>query len=121
MRLPRDVSGMVLQKSLRRLGYEAVRQRGSHVRVTTQVNGEHHEVIPQHNLDKGEDAVEHLEERRAASRNECGRTPRRVGTMSASHPIGGFKPYSVDRPQPLRSLEEIRSDILDLERETERL
>ena len=39
MRLPRDVSGMVLQKSLRRLGYEAVRQRGSHVRVTTQVNG----------------------------------------------------------------------------------
>ena len=49
MRLPRDVSGAALQTSLRRLGYEAVRQRGSHVRVTTQVNGEHHEVIPQHN------------------------------------------------------------------------
>ncbi len=49
MRLPRDVSGVTLQASLRRLGYEAVRQRGSHVRVTTQINGEHHEVIPQHN------------------------------------------------------------------------
>ena len=49
MRLPRDVSGASLQSSLRRLGYGAVRQRGSHVRVTTQVNGEHHEVIPQHN------------------------------------------------------------------------
>ena len=49
MRLPRDVSGAALQASLRRLGYEAVRQRGSHIRVTTHVNGEHHEVIPQHN------------------------------------------------------------------------
>ena len=41
--------------------------------------------------------------------------------MSASHPIGGFKPYSVDRPQPFRPLEEIRADILDLERETDGL
>ena len=49
MRLPRDVSGAALQASLRRLGYEALRQRGSHVRVTTHVNGGHHEVIPQHN------------------------------------------------------------------------
>ena len=49
MRLPRDVNGAALLASLRRLGYEALRQRGSHVRVTTQANGEHHEVIPQHN------------------------------------------------------------------------
>ena len=49
MKLPRDVSGSALQLSLRRLGYEVVRQRGSHVRMTTQVNGEHHEVIPQRN------------------------------------------------------------------------
>ena len=48
MRLPRDVSGAALRASLRRLGYEAVRQRGSHVRITTRVNGEHHEVVPQH-------------------------------------------------------------------------
>ncbi len=49
MKLPRDISGATLQASLRRLGYETVRQRGSHARVTTQVNGEHHEVIPMHN------------------------------------------------------------------------
>ncbi len=48
MKLPRNVSGASLLGSLRRLGYEAVRQRGSHVRVTTQVNGEHHEVVPLH-------------------------------------------------------------------------
>ena len=40
--------------------------------------------------------------------------------MSASHPIGGFKPHSVDKPRPLRSFEEIRADILALERGTER-
>jgi len=49
MKLPRNVSGARLQAALRRLGYERVRQRGSHVRMTTQVNGEHHEVIPLHN------------------------------------------------------------------------
>ena len=48
MRLPRNVSGSDLEKALRRLGYEATRQRGSHVRVTTQTNGKHHEVIPRH-------------------------------------------------------------------------
>ena len=45
MKLPRNVSGATLQASLRRLGYDTVRQRGSHVRITTQINGEHHEVI----------------------------------------------------------------------------
>lgn len=48
MRLPRDISGAALVSALRRLGYERVRQRGSHVRVTTQEGGEHHEVIPLH-------------------------------------------------------------------------
>ena len=48
MKLPRNVSGATLQAALRRLGYTTVRQRGSHVRITTQVNGEHHEVIPVH-------------------------------------------------------------------------
>ena len=49
MKLPRNVSGARLLASLGRLGYKAVRQRGSHVRLTTQVKGEHHEVIPLHN------------------------------------------------------------------------
>ena len=49
MKLPRNVSGTRLLAALRRLGYEAARQRGSHLRITTQVKGEHHEVIPLHN------------------------------------------------------------------------
>ena len=49
MKLPRNVSGTSLLAALRRLGYDAGRQRGSHVRITTQVNGEHHEVVPLHN------------------------------------------------------------------------
>ena len=48
MKLPRDVSGATLLAALRRLGYERVRQRGSHVRITTQEGGEHHEVVPLH-------------------------------------------------------------------------
>lgn len=49
MKLPRDVSDARLQAALRRMGYETARQRGSHMRITTQVDGEHHEVIPLHN------------------------------------------------------------------------
>ena len=39
MKLPRDLSGADLESALRCLGYQATRQRGSHVRVTTQANG----------------------------------------------------------------------------------
>ena len=42
MRLPRDVSGAALQASLRRLGYEAVRQRGSHIKFASVMNPIHH-------------------------------------------------------------------------------
>ena len=48
MKLPRNVGGAALRASLRRLGYETVRQRGSLGRITTQVNGEHLEVVPLH-------------------------------------------------------------------------
>jgi predicted RNA binding protein YcfA (HicA-like mRNA interferase family) len=48
MKLPRDVSGAQLVKALRVLDYEVTRQRGSHMRVTTQRGGEHHEAIPNH-------------------------------------------------------------------------
>ena len=48
MKLPRDVTGTGLIKALRVLGYEVSRQRGSHIRVTTQKDGEHHEVVPNH-------------------------------------------------------------------------
>lgn len=48
MKLPRDVSGAALVKALRALEYCISRQRGSHIRITTQKGGEHHEVIPNH-------------------------------------------------------------------------
>jgi predicted RNA binding protein YcfA (HicA-like mRNA interferase family) len=46
MKIPRDISGPELVKALRVLGYVVDRQKGSHVRITTQLNGENHEVIP---------------------------------------------------------------------------
>jgi predicted RNA binding protein YcfA (HicA-like mRNA interferase family) len=48
MRLPRDVSGSDLAARLRRYGYEITRQTGSHLRLTTTLNGEHHLTIPRH-------------------------------------------------------------------------
>jgi len=48
MKLPRDLSGPELVTALRALGYVVDRQKGSHVRVTTQRNGEHHEAVPNH-------------------------------------------------------------------------
>ena len=49
MKFPRDVSALDLTKALRVFGYVVTRQKGSHIRVTTMLNGEHHEVIPNHN------------------------------------------------------------------------
>ncbi|MYD98809.1 MAG: type II toxin-antitoxin system HicA family toxin [Gammaproteobacteria bacterium] len=40
--------GAALSAVLRRIGYERVRQRGAHVRVTTRQGGELHEAIPLH-------------------------------------------------------------------------
>lgn len=48
MRLPRDLSGAELVRRLRRLGYEASRQTGSHIRLTSGVRGEHHVTVPKH-------------------------------------------------------------------------
>lgn len=48
MRLPRDVSGESLAIALHALGYVVSRQKGSHVRLTTQDRGEHHVTIPNH-------------------------------------------------------------------------
>lgn len=48
MKIPRDLTGMELAKALKVLGYAITRQTGSHIRVTTHENGEHHEVVPNH-------------------------------------------------------------------------
>jgi predicted RNA binding protein YcfA (HicA-like mRNA interferase family) len=58
MRLPRDLNGVTLAKRLSHFGYKLTRQAGSHMRLTTTTNGEHHVTIPAH-------------------------TPLRVGTLNA--------------------------------------
>ena len=49
--LPRDMSGDELVRLLRRrYGYRMVRQRGSHMRLVTNIKGsEHHVSVPRHN------------------------------------------------------------------------
>jgi predicted RNA binding protein YcfA (HicA-like mRNA interferase family) len=46
--LPRDVSGERLANALKACGYEVTRQTGSHLRLTTAEDGEHHVTIPRH-------------------------------------------------------------------------
>jgi len=48
VKLPRNIGGPQLVKALGVLGYEVTRKKGSHIRVTTQRDGENHEVIPSH-------------------------------------------------------------------------
>lgn len=48
MKIPRDLDGADLVIALRVLGYERTRQSGSHIRVTTERDGEYHLTIPNH-------------------------------------------------------------------------
>jgi predicted RNA binding protein YcfA (HicA-like mRNA interferase family) len=48
VKLPRNVTGRQLAAALAKLGYATVRQRGSHIHLVTQRNGEHHVVVPEH-------------------------------------------------------------------------
>jgi len=48
MRIPRDIGAEELISLLRHHGYESTRQTGSHIRLTTATNGEHHITIPRH-------------------------------------------------------------------------
>jgi len=48
MKLPRNLSGAQLIKALERLGYQATRQAGSHVRLTSLQPNEHHLTVPLH-------------------------------------------------------------------------
>ena len=49
MKIPRDVSANRLIQSLKGMGYAVTRQSGSHIRLTTNLDGEHDEVMPNHN------------------------------------------------------------------------
>lgn len=46
MKLPRDLTGAELVKSLSKLGYRATRQTGSHVRLTIRTAKENHLTVP---------------------------------------------------------------------------
>ncbi|MFZ4599689.1 MAG: type II toxin-antitoxin system HicA family toxin [Terrimicrobiaceae bacterium] len=48
MKIPRNINGSDLVRALRQFGYEPVRQAGSHIRLTTSVNGTHHVTVPNH-------------------------------------------------------------------------
>jgi len=48
MKLPRNISARDLIKALSTLGYLVTRQKGSHIRVTTEQEGTHHLTIPDH-------------------------------------------------------------------------
>jgi len=48
MKLPRNLSGAQLIKALEKLGYQATRQTGSHVRITSPQPKEHHLTVPLH-------------------------------------------------------------------------
>jgi len=48
VRIPRQVSGADLARALRVLGYERIRQDGSHIRLSTELNGTHHVTVPNH-------------------------------------------------------------------------
>lgn len=47
-KLPRDLSGLELQRALERQGYRATRTAGSHVRLTHPGPPQHHVTIPLH-------------------------------------------------------------------------
>jgi predicted RNA binding protein YcfA (HicA-like mRNA interferase family) len=49
MKTPRDISGKEIIKALSIYGYQTTRQNGSHIRITTIQNGQHHLAIPNHN------------------------------------------------------------------------
>ena len=48
MKFPRDLDAAQLIKLLKQLGYTFSRQKGSHIRLITLMNGEHQITIPNH-------------------------------------------------------------------------
>ena len=49
MRLPREISARELIIQLKKYGYQIQRQKGSHIRLITLLEGEHHVTVPNHN------------------------------------------------------------------------
>ncbi|HET7118457.1 MAG TPA: type II toxin-antitoxin system HicA family toxin [Hanamia sp.] len=49
MRIPPDISAKELILRLKKYGYEVQRQKGSHIRLITLLEGTHHVTVPNHN------------------------------------------------------------------------
>lgn len=49
MKLVRNIDAQQLIIALQKYGYQPSRQTGSHIRLTTHQNGQHHITIPNHN------------------------------------------------------------------------
>ena len=49
MKIPRNLNADELIQCLSKVGYVPTRQTGSHIRLTTEQNGQHHITVPQHN------------------------------------------------------------------------
>jgi predicted RNA binding protein YcfA (HicA-like mRNA interferase family) len=48
VKTPRDCAAAELIRALQKLGYTVSRQTGSHIRLATQQDGEHHVTVPNH-------------------------------------------------------------------------
>jgi predicted RNA binding protein YcfA (HicA-like mRNA interferase family) len=48
VKLPRNLAGDALIQTLATLEYRVTRQTGSHVRLSTELQGQHHVTIPRH-------------------------------------------------------------------------
>lgn len=48
MKIPRNIDAQQLIKALQKFGYAPGRQTGSHIRLTSLQNGQHHITIPDH-------------------------------------------------------------------------
>ncbi|MBI4744194.1 MAG: type II toxin-antitoxin system HicA family toxin [Actinobacteria bacterium] len=48
MKIPRNLGGEEFAKLLKKYGYQETRQTGSHMRLTTTLEGKHHITIPHH-------------------------------------------------------------------------
>jgi len=48
MKLPRDFNADQFVKLLAKTGYVPSRQSGSHIRLTTNIKGQHHVTVPNH-------------------------------------------------------------------------
>jgi len=49
VKTPRDCAASELVRALRKFGYTVLRQTASHIRLTTQQDGEHYITVPNHN------------------------------------------------------------------------